>query len=169
MLPVAAEEVAMEVAPPRRRLAAANARRQRRRQQPYARQQRPVQDVNVALQQPASPPQQLVENIAVEELYAGPNLENYRLEKIRLDINSIHSCPPQDFVERQLRELERDLEEDWEATSEHIAPYPQCSYCLTNKATRMAVPCGHWAGCIECCSRGLRIPIYFEAVGGLVL
>ncbi|XP_039275824.1 uncharacterized protein LOC120349519 [Nilaparvata lugens] len=81
----------------------------------------------------------------VEARYAGPSLERYRLERVVLQFDDIQDCPPPEFVAEQLRELEANLAER-EATAPHTNLDPQCTYCQTNRATRIVVPCGHWAG-----------------------
>ncbi|XP_039300106.1 uncharacterized protein LOC120355598 [Nilaparvata lugens] len=104
----------------------------------------------------------------VEARYAGPGLERYRLERVILQFDGIQDCPPPEFVAEQLRELEADLAER-EATAPHTNLGPQCTYCQTNRATRIVVPCGHWAGCADCCVTILNTPTYFEVVGGIEL
>ncbi|XP_039283281.1 uncharacterized protein LOC111063943 isoform X2 [Nilaparvata lugens] len=85
------------------------------------------------------------------KLYEGPDLTNYRMEAVRCDLGQYETCPPAMFVKQQRRELEKDVMKR-EAVTLH-EEYPtrvRCSLCLTNLATRVAVPCGHWIGCIDC-------------------
>lgn len=86
-----------------------------------------------------------------------------------VNLDQLANCPPQDFVAQQVQELEADLLQNEEAitVANPGTPLPVCNFCMSNVATRVAVPCGHWAGCIDCSKRNVRTPVYFMAVGDL--
>lgn len=90
---------------------------------------------------------------------------NYRLKPIRLNINSMADVPSLRFVEDQISLLQEDLlvSEDLVEIQEN-GQGVNCNLCLTNVATRIYVPCGHWAGCYMCTAQLVNTPRYFVSI-----
>ncbi|XP_039298438.1 uncharacterized protein LOC111062264 [Nilaparvata lugens] len=96
-----------------------------------------------------------------EEEPVDSQLKEYRMKKIFLEVHSILDCTLASFVDKQVEELMLDME-DREENTPSQPPLPECSICLTNTATRMAVPCGHFMGCSQCIVAHLQTPSYYK-------
>ncbi|XP_039299916.1 uncharacterized protein LOC120355520 isoform X2 [Nilaparvata lugens] len=99
---------------------------------------------------------------SLNELTNDEKFQSYRTNKIVLNVNSIHDCPSAGFVMEQLAELQADLTEAEEACEDSDSTL--CWNCDQYKATRIIIPCGHWAGCINCTTALVSTPRHFVSI-----
>lgn len=98
------------------------------------------------------------------------DVDNYRSHPTPINLDRITNCPSQQFVEQQISELKADLAtREPEEVLQENSPLPMCTLCMTNRATRLIIPCFHWAGCVACCVRAVETPVYYQIIPGVEL
>lgn len=93
--------------------------------------------------------------------------ENYRLEPVHLNINSMEDVPSQQFVRTQIAQLQEELlngEPEAQTPIQEGVTGVVCFLCSENIVTRVCVPCGHWAGCDKCTAKLVNTPMYFDSI-----